>query len=341
MYNTVQSSARRQKGPMFFDSSTSKTLSIEMESQLERQKKEEMILLGFNLSNVSRSTQFILLTVATFFFYLIYGYMQELIFRLEGFRPFGWYLTLVQFACYTVFGVTELHFKEDRTRKIPLKSYGVLAFLTVATMGLSNTSVGYLNYPTQVIFKCCKLIPVLIGGILIQGVILILLALCADGAIGNVQEKTLKQFGATNSEMVLYSYGIGFLYILVGMFVMGDIVSAFQFCRDHVVETYGYAVIFSITGYIGVNIVLTLVKTFGALVAVTVTTCRKAVTIILSFMFFAKPFTLQYLWSALVVVLGIYLNLYSKNKADWDNKMKNLLARTRFKPKILSPENIV
>ena len=55
------------------------------------------------------------------------------------------------------------------TCRIPLKSYGVLAFLTVATMGLSNTSVGYLNYPTQVIFKCCKLIPVLIGGILIQG----------------------------------------------------------------------------------------------------------------------------------------------------------------------------
>ena len=49
-----------------------------------------------------------------------------------------------------------------------MKAYVLLAFLTVATMGLSNTSVGYLNYPTQVIFKCCKLIPVLIGGIIIQ-----------------------------------------------------------------------------------------------------------------------------------------------------------------------------
>lgn len=34
-------------------------------------------------------------------------------------------------------------------------------------------------------------------------------------------------------------------------------------------ETYGYAVIFSISGYLGVNVVLTLVKTFGALIAVT------------------------------------------------------------------------
>ena len=64
--------------------------------------------------------------------------------------------------------------------RIPFKTYLFLAFLTVATMGLSNSSLGYLNYPTQVIFKCCKLIPVLIGGILIQGLYLLLfyLLLC-------------------------------------------------------------------------------------------------------------------------------------------------------------------
>lgn len=53
--------------------------------------------------------------------------------------------------------------------RIPGKTYMMIAFLTVGTMGLSNTSLGYLNYPTQVIFKCCKLIPVMIGGIFIQG----------------------------------------------------------------------------------------------------------------------------------------------------------------------------
>ena len=35
-------------------------------------------------------------------------------------------------------------------------------------MGFSNASLEYLNYPTQVIFKSCKLIPVLIGGILVR-----------------------------------------------------------------------------------------------------------------------------------------------------------------------------
>ena len=38
---------------------------------------------------------------------------------------------------------------------------------------------------------------------------------------------------------------------------------------QHPVETYLYAFVFSLTGYMGVNVVLTLVKSFGALPAVT------------------------------------------------------------------------
>lgn len=56
--------------------------------------------------------------------------------------------------------------------RIPGKTYMIIAFLTVGTMGLSNTSLGYLNYPTQVIFKCCKLIPVMLGGVFIQGIVM-------------------------------------------------------------------------------------------------------------------------------------------------------------------------
>lgn len=37
-------------------------------------------------------------------------------------------------------------------------------------------------------------------------------------------------------------------------------------------------------------------------------------TIVLSFLFFAKPFSFQYIWSGLLVVLGIFLNVYSKNR---------------------------
>lgn len=51
--------------------------------------------------------------------------------------------------------------------RAPLQNYAIIAIFMVATMGLSNTSLTYLNYPTQVLFKSCKLIPVMIGGIIL------------------------------------------------------------------------------------------------------------------------------------------------------------------------------
>lgn len=52
--------------------------------------------------------------------------------------------------------------------RIPMVLYLLLGLILLGSMGFSNASLGYLNYPTQVIFKCCKLIPVMIGGILVQ-----------------------------------------------------------------------------------------------------------------------------------------------------------------------------
>jgi solute carrier family 35 (adenosine 3'-phospho 5'-phosphosulfate transporter), member B3 len=144
-------------------------------------------------------------------------------------------------------------------KRIPIASYFILAFLTVSTIGLSTLSLGFLNYPTQVMFKCCKLIPVLIGGILIQGktfniydisacvlmsfglifftladvkvqpsfditgVLLISGALLADATIGNYQEKQMKLHKADNSEVIFYSYAIGFFYILFGIICFGSL----------------------------------------------------------------------------------------------------------------------
>lgn len=135
------------------------------------QSTKEMTILCFDLNKYDSQTQFIICCIGVFVLYILYGYFQELIFSLDGFKPYGWFLTLVQFGYYTIFGYFERriqHSDQCAVRRIPLKTYGLLAFLTLGTMGLSNSSLGYLNYPTQVIFKCCKLVPVLIGSILIQ-----------------------------------------------------------------------------------------------------------------------------------------------------------------------------
>lgn len=61
---------------------------------------------------------------------------------------------------------------------------------------------------------------------------MISMALMCDAAIGNVQEKSMKQYNASNTEVVLYSYSIGFLYIFVTMFLTGDFYRGMQFCAN-------------------------------------------------------------------------------------------------------------
>ncbi|CAF0823106.1 unnamed protein product [Adineta steineri] len=104
--------------------------------------------------------------------------------------------------------------------------------------------------------------------------------------------------------------------------------------------TYGYGLIFSVVGYLGIDIVLTLIKEYGALICVTVTTCRKAITIILSFTLFSKPFVFDYIWSGVIVIVGIYLNVYSRNQTVFNAKIVSLahyLFNPRWWPNILTP----
>lgn len=61
------------------------------------------------------------------------------------------------------------------------------------------------------------------------GVFLISMALLCDAIIGNVQEKSMKNYQASNTEVVLYSYGIGFVYIFIILLCTGDLTDGFTF----------------------------------------------------------------------------------------------------------------
>ncbi|KAL4002684.1 UAA transporter family protein [Acanthocheilonema viteae] len=322
----------------------------------------EVTLLGINITFRSKRVQFIVLCCAVFVFYVTYGFVQELIFKVDGMESYGWHLTLIQFLIYSITALLEsFYYAVINRRRIPIFIHLQIATLTVGAMGFSNVAVGYLNYPTQVIFKCCKLVPVLIGGIIIQGkrysfidfaaaflmsfgliifilgdsvispmfnpfgYVMISIALLFDAIIGNVQEKSLHTYKATTNEMILYSYSIGFMYILLGLMIYGNFLDGLYFFSKHPLQTYGYGILFSISGYLGLNVVLSLVRTQGALTAVTITTARKTITIILSFLFFSKPFVTQYFWGALLILIAVYLNLYSKNRASWELIVKDFI----------------
>lgn len=64
------------------------------------------------------------------------------------------------------------------------------------------------------------------------GVIMISTALLFDAIIGNVQEKAMRDHKATNNEVVLYSYGIGFVYLFVILLLTDELLAGFRFCSQ-------------------------------------------------------------------------------------------------------------
>lgn len=65
-----------------------------------------------------------------------------------------------------------------------------------------------------------------------SGVVLICMALMCDAIIGNVQEGAMKRHGEGATQVVLYSYSLGFVLILVGLVATGQLLPGFSFAAQ-------------------------------------------------------------------------------------------------------------
>ena len=85
------------------------------------------------------------------------------------------------------------------------------------------------------------------------GLAMISAALVADAAIGNMQEKEMKQHKASGAEVIYYSYSIGFVYLFAGLLLADSLFSGAQFFKEEPVRRYGSAFLFSASGYAGMQ----------------------------------------------------------------------------------------
>ena len=326
----------------------------------------------FPISKYSDKIIFIICVLGVFFCYFIYGIAQENIFNIwkrEG-TPCGWALTFLQYSFYTTFTHFQRQFVSANSYKnnnnnndnslkrvAPLSSYIVLAACSVGTVGLSNASCDFLTYPTQVLFKSSKILPVMLMGTIILkksyrtieyvcvilitvgllmlnisksnrgtsgvdtdttfGFVLISTALFADALIGNVQEKVFKQYNPTASESIFYTKLFGTLISFIVTLLNGQLN-----CIPVIFYSpnmFLYILIFCTFGVIGENFIMVMVKVFGALTTVTTTSVRKAITIIFSFIIFPKPINSVYICGVVFVFFGIGMNIVIKQQQN-DNR---------------------
>ncbi|XP_073143577.1 UDP-galactose/UDP-glucose transporter 2-like isoform X1 [Henckelia pumila] len=309
-------------------------------------KNEEQArsLFGISLNQRPRWQQFLICSSGFFFGYLVNGICEEYVYNRLQFS-YGWYFTFVQGWVYILL----IYLQGFTTKQMvnPWKTYVKLSAVLMGSNGLTKGSLAFLNYPAQIMFKSTKVIPVMIMGsfipglrrkyppheylsavLLVVGLILFTLAdaqtspnfsvigvlmvsgaLIMDSFLGNLQEAIFTMNPeTTQTEMLFCSTLVGMPFLIPPMLVTGELFRAWTACSEHL-YVYGVLVFEAMATFIGQVSVLSLIALFGAASTAMITTARKAVTLLLSYMIFTKPLTEQHGSGLLLIAMGIVLKM--------------------------------
>jgi solute carrier family 35 (adenosine 3'-phospho 5'-phosphosulfate transporter), member B3 len=108
-----------------------------------------------------RYVRFWFLVAGLMFFFGCHNYLQEFIMRLPGFR-IGVFLGYLEVLGVAVCSHFERQYVGEAVRRAPWSSYWMLCAMLLISSATSNIALGYINYPTKVVFRSCKLIPTMI-----------------------------------------------------------------------------------------------------------------------------------------------------------------------------------
>lgn len=144
---------------------------------------DPVLVLGVDISHLSRTGQFVICASGVFFFSLLYGYLQELLSVQLCSRQLGLYLAMVQFTGYTVLAYILRSYvyrkqnkgKATRARNsvascqltVPFKLYLGLSLLRAVDLAMTNLAMQYINYPAKTLMKSSRVVFTMIFGVCI------------------------------------------------------------------------------------------------------------------------------------------------------------------------------
>ncbi|XP_039764143.1 solute carrier family 35 member B1 homolog [Pararge aegeria] len=311
--------------------------------------------------------RFIFYASSIFVCYFVFGMLQEKITRGKygANDKYTCSLTLVLIQCvvnYIFAQILMLSWKheKDTTRKI---YYFTSALTYLLAMVCSVMALQWINYPTQVVGKAAKPIPVMILGVLIGrkvyplkkylfvflivvgivmfmykdqgkklndgsqgmgiGEVLLLLSLTMDGLTGAVQERIKSESSPTAYSMMLNTNWWSSIIITVGVILSGEISEFCTFVSKYP-EVLIYIASFALTGALGQLFIFYMVAEFGPLPCAVVTTTRKFFTVLASVVIFGNILLARQWLGAILVFSGLFLDIfYSKGKVQPAKKVQD------------------
>ncbi|XP_066969920.1 solute carrier family 35 member B1 isoform X2 [Macrobrachium rosenbergii] len=238
---------------------------------------------------------------------------------------------------------------EDTTQRVYYASCSLTYLLAMVS---SNMALQWVNYPTQVVGKSCKPIPVMILGVIIGrksypwrkylfvlmivigvamfiykdskatsstsssgidlGEILLLLSLTMDGLTGAVQERMIAESKTKSGHMMLNMNLFSIAYLAVALLVTGELFTFATFVQRFP-EVLSKMMMFSVCSAFGQFFIFLMVSDFGPLPCSIVTTTRKFFTVLGSVLFFGNVLSDRQWIGTSLVFTGLTLDaIYGK-----------------------------
>ena len=228
-----------------------------------------------------------------------------------------------------------------------------LAVALAASQGSGSAALNYVNYPVKVAFKSSKLVPTMVFGAVLGGkkfapleyaaallmcaalallsladfrgedgdardglplgCALLGLAVFADALVPNLQERVLRELRYPVGRMIVYSNAGCFVLVLAYCAGSGELRPALAWCGD---QRAGAALLVAqaCCSYAGLRAYLVVVKELSGVAGVVVTSLRKVLTLVLSFLLFEKPFSAAHAAAFALLAAGVGLASYARGR---------------------------
>ena len=236
----------------------------------------------------------------------------------------------------------------------PLYKYSYSSFSNIMSSWCQYEALKYVSFPTQVLCKASKIIPVMIMGkivskktypyheyvvavLLSAGVSLFLLAadpsgkrtsaattfsgaimllgyMAFDSFTSNWQSELFTTYKMSTIQMMFGANLFSCLFTVWSMIEGGNFLSAIWFMMGHP-EFAFHAMILSLTSATGQLFIFYTIQSFGPVVFTIIMTIRMMLSIMLSCFLYSHPLSAQAVFGVVVVFLALFLRVYARYRS--------------------------
>lgn len=242
--------------------------------------------------------------------------------------------------------------KRQLRQRAPLYKFSFASFSNIMSAWFQYEALKFVNFPTQVLAKSCKIIPVMIMGKIVSrnkyefyeyitaimisvgmiffltgstdeskttamttltGVLLLIFYMVFDSFTSNWQGELFKTYSMSSIQMMCGVNLFSTLFTAASLYMQGGFYSSLQFAAEHPKFVLD-CIVLSISSAVGQLFIFYTIATFGAVVFTIIMTLRQAIAILLSCLIYKHSISFLGVVGVVIVFLAIFLRVYCNQR---------------------------